>query len=187
MEEVRRVMRPEVMLNIRQQSGRFIARGLNNVTIETGERLLHEGMPRVVIAGVGRLLQKNVLDSGVFCFLTLVHTESVARRGHNQPVSLPPGRPSPTGCACVHSDVDAPHRPENASVPRMEHGSSAIVKTLRPERPPRTTFRSLRKTAPESRTSREPELMAGELQEAIRRIPHVRQDMNREPACARLL
>src|SRR5438132_12024227 len=65
MEEGRRVMGPKVMLNIRQQSGRFIARELNNVTIETGERLLHEGMPRVVIAGLGRLLQKNVVALGV--------------------------------------------------------------------------------------------------------------------------
>src|SRR5215813_8903452 len=37
-----------------------------------------------------------MLDSGVFCFLTLVDTESVARLAHNQPISPPPGRPSPT-------------------------------------------------------------------------------------------
>ena len=58
-------MGPKVMLNIRQQSGCFIARRLHNVTIETGERLLHEGMPRVLITGWGRLLQKNVVALGV--------------------------------------------------------------------------------------------------------------------------
>ena len=51
MKEVRRVMGAKVMLNIRQQRRRFIARGLDNVTLETGERLLHVGMPRVVITG----------------------------------------------------------------------------------------------------------------------------------------
>src|SRR5882762_5422183 len=65
MEKVRRVMGPKVMRDIRQQSGRFIARGLPNVTIETGERLLHEGMPRVVIAGWGRLFQKNGVALGI--------------------------------------------------------------------------------------------------------------------------
>ena len=66
MEEVRRVMGPKVMLNIRQQSGRFIARGLNNVAMQTGERLLHEGMPRVLIAGVGLLLQDDVVALGFY-------------------------------------------------------------------------------------------------------------------------
>ena len=35
MEEVRRVMRPKVMLNIGQQARRFIARRLDDVTVET--------------------------------------------------------------------------------------------------------------------------------------------------------
>ena len=59
-------MGPKVMLHIRQQSGRFIARGLHNVTLETCERLLHEGMPCVVIAGMGLLLQKNVVALGFY-------------------------------------------------------------------------------------------------------------------------
>src|SRR4029434_2491402 len=92
-----------------------------------------------------------LLDSGVFCFLTLVDTESVARLAHNQPVSPPPGRPFPTGCVRARRDVDAPHLRENVSVPRREHGSSAIVKTPRRQRPRRTTFRSLHRIAPESR------------------------------------
>src|SRR5439155_24605189 len=95
----------------------------------------------------------NRLDSGVFCFLTLVDTESVARLAHNQRVSPPPGRPSPIGCVRAHSDVGARHLQENARAPRRGHGSSAIVKTPRRQRPLRTTFRSLRRIAPESRPS----------------------------------
>jgi hypothetical protein len=56
MEEVRRVMGPKVMRHIRQQNWRFIACGLHNVTMETRERLRHEGMPRVLLAGWSRLL-----------------------------------------------------------------------------------------------------------------------------------
>src|ERR1700750_1600036 len=98
-------------------------------------------------------LHNKILDSGVFCFLTLVETESVARLAHNQPIAPPPGRPSPTGGVRAHSDVDVPHLRENASAPRRGHGSSAIVKTPRRQRPLRTTFRSLRRIAPESRSS----------------------------------
>lgn len=83
--------------------------------------------------------------------LTLVDTENVARQGDNRSVSPPPDRPSPARCVRVRSDVDARHQPENASVPWRGHDSSAIVKMLGPERPRRTTFLSLRRTAPESR------------------------------------
>src|SRR5438046_6031610 len=93
------------------------------------------------------------LDSGVFCCLTLVDTESVVRQAGNRSVVPPPDRPPPRRCARVRSDVDAPHRPENASVPWTRHDSSAIVKTPRPERQSQTTFPSLRTTAPESRPS----------------------------------
>src|SRR6266849_3367922 len=94
-----------------------------------------------------------ILDSGVFCCLTLVDTESVARQAGNRSVAPPPDRRPPRRCVRVHSDVDAPHRPENASVPWWGHDSSAIVKTPRPERQSQTTFPSLRTTAPESRPS----------------------------------
>jgi hypothetical protein len=40
----------------RQETRRFIAGGLDNVTIETRERLLHQGIPVILIAAVGRLL-----------------------------------------------------------------------------------------------------------------------------------
>ena len=39
MEEVRRVMRPEVMFHIRQQARRFIAGRLDDLTVETRKRL----------------------------------------------------------------------------------------------------------------------------------------------------
>ena len=64
MEEVRRVMRPEVMFHIRQQARRFIAGRLDHLTVETRKRLLHQRMPRVLIAAVGRLLQDNVVALG---------------------------------------------------------------------------------------------------------------------------
>src|SRR5262249_46112452 len=116
------------------------------------------GNPRLMVIERVEIMKKTsrkkmILDSGVFCFFTLVDTESVARLAHNPLVSPPPGRPSPTGYVRAHSDVDAPHLRENACAPRMEHGSSAIVKTPRRQRPPRTTFRSLHRIAPESRPS----------------------------------
>src|SRR2546421_12627638 len=88
-----------------------------------------------------------------FCFLTLGDTKSVAKLAHNQPVSPPPGRPSPTGCGHAHSDVDAPHLRENARAPQRGHGLNATVKMPRLQRPLRTTFRSLRRIVPESRPS----------------------------------
>jgi PPOX class probable F420-dependent enzyme len=91
------------------------------------------------------------LDSGVFCCLTLVDTESAPRPEDSRSIWPPPDRLSPAGCGHVHSGVAARHRPENAIVPWLGHGSSAIVKTRRPGRQWQTTFLSLRTTAPESR------------------------------------
>ncbi len=65
MEDVRRVMRPKVMGNIREKARRFIACRLNDLTVQTRKRRFHEGMPRVLIAGWGHLLQDNVVALGV--------------------------------------------------------------------------------------------------------------------------
>ena len=56
MEEVRRVMRPEVMFNIRQQARGLIAGRLDHLTVEPRKGLLHERLPGVVIPCLGRLL-----------------------------------------------------------------------------------------------------------------------------------
>jgi hypothetical protein len=61
MEEVRRVVRAEVMLHVGQQARCFIAGRLYDLTVETRKRLLHKRIPRVLIAGVGRLLQNDVV------------------------------------------------------------------------------------------------------------------------------
>jgi hypothetical protein len=63
------------------------------------------------------LLSIYILDSGVFCLLTLVDTKSASRREDNHSIWQLPGRPSPAGYAHVRSGVDAPHRPANACVP----------------------------------------------------------------------
>ena len=65
MEEVRRVMRPKVMFNIRQQARGFIAGRLDDLTVETRQGLLHQRMPGVLIACLGRLLQNNVVAHGL--------------------------------------------------------------------------------------------------------------------------
>ena len=65
MEDVRRVMRTEVMLHVGQQARCFIAGRLYDLTVETRKRLLHQRIPRVVIAALGRLLQNDVVALGV--------------------------------------------------------------------------------------------------------------------------
>jgi hypothetical protein len=64
MEEVRRVVCAEVMFNISQQARCFIAGRLNDLTVQTRKRLLHERMPRVLIAALCRLLQDDVVALG---------------------------------------------------------------------------------------------------------------------------
>src|SRR5262249_26470465 len=82
----------------------------------------HGNIPKIQILTIadlfaGKKPQIPFLDSGVFCCLTLVDTESVVRQAGNRSVVPPPDRPPPRRCARVRSDVDAPHRPETASVP----------------------------------------------------------------------
>ena len=67
MEEGWRVVRPKVMGNIRQQARRFIACRLDHLTVQTCKRLFHEGMPRVLIAAWGCLLQEDVVALGLYC------------------------------------------------------------------------------------------------------------------------
>jgi len=67
MEEVGRVVRPKVMSNIRQQARRFIACRLDPLTVQTCQRLFPEGMPRVLIAAWGCLLQEDVVALGLYC------------------------------------------------------------------------------------------------------------------------
>jgi hypothetical protein len=67
MEEVWRVVRPKVMGNIRQQARRFIACRLAPLTVQTCKRLFHEGMPRVLSAAWGCLLQEDVVALGLYC------------------------------------------------------------------------------------------------------------------------
>ena len=52
------------MGHIRQQARRFITGGWNDLTVETRKRLLHQRMPRVLIAALGRLLQNNGVALG---------------------------------------------------------------------------------------------------------------------------
>jgi hypothetical protein len=95
----------------------------------------------------------RILDSGVFCHLTLVDTKSVSLLQHSHAISRPPRRRFPGGCAHVHSDVVVRHRQAYTRVPSRGHDSSAIAKILRQGRQWQTTFRSLRTTGRESRPS----------------------------------
>src|SRR6266571_3072303 len=61
MEDVRRVMRPQVMLNIRQQSRGLITGRLNDRAVETRKGRLHERVPGVLIARRCQLFQENVV------------------------------------------------------------------------------------------------------------------------------
>src|SRR6266516_3792873 len=76
MEDVWRVLRPKVMGHIREKPRRFIAGRLHALTVQTRKRLGHEGMPRVLLTGWGRLLQEDIVALGL--------------QGHE---AQPPGRP----------------------------------------------------------------------------------------------
>ena len=78
-----------------------------------------------------RFVEIKLLDSGVFCGLTLLDTENAARPADNRSHWLLPGRPSPIRCVHAHSGVGAPHWPVCALAPWPRHGSSAIVKIRR--------------------------------------------------------
>jgi hypothetical protein len=64
MEDVRRVVRAEVMFHVGQQARCFIAGRLDHLTVQTRQRLFHERMPRVLIAALSRLLQDDVVALG---------------------------------------------------------------------------------------------------------------------------
>ena len=66
MEDVWRVLRPKVMGHIREKPRRFIAGRLHALTVQTRKRRCHEGMPRVLLTGWGRLLQEDVVTLGVY-------------------------------------------------------------------------------------------------------------------------
>jgi hypothetical protein len=68
MEEVRRVMRSEVLFHIGQQPRRLITGRLDDPTVQPRKRLLHAGMPGVVIAGSSRLLQENIVAHGFYSY-----------------------------------------------------------------------------------------------------------------------
>ena len=57
----------QVMFHVGQQPRCFIAGRLNDLTVQTRQGLLHERLPRVLITGVGRLLQHNVVALGFRC------------------------------------------------------------------------------------------------------------------------
>src|SRR5712664_684934 len=106
--------------------------------------LWKRSLPTAAGLGNQRTSIVSILDSGVFCCLTLVDTESAPRPEDSRSIWPPPDRLSPAGCGHVHSGVAARHRPENAIVPWRGHGSSAIVKSRRPGRQWQTTFLLLR-------------------------------------------
>ena len=56
MEEVRRVMCPQVMFHIREESRGFITGRLHDLAMQAGKGLVHQGMPGVLIACECRLL-----------------------------------------------------------------------------------------------------------------------------------
>jgi hypothetical protein len=64
MEDVRRVVRAEVMFHIGQQARGCIAGRLDHLTGQTRQRLCHERLPRVVSAALGRWLQEDVVALG---------------------------------------------------------------------------------------------------------------------------
>ena len=65
MEEVRRVMRPEVVGHIREQARCFITGRLNHLAVEPRQGWRHQLMPRVLIPCGCRVLQHNVVALGV--------------------------------------------------------------------------------------------------------------------------
>src|SRR5262245_59635031 len=64
MEEVWRVVCAEVMFHVGEQSRRCIASRLNDLTVQTCQSFLYERLLRVLITGVGRLFQNNVVALG---------------------------------------------------------------------------------------------------------------------------
>jgi hypothetical protein len=59
MEEVRRVMCPQVLCHIREESRGCITGRLHALAMQAGKGLFHQGMPGVVIACACRVLSHN--------------------------------------------------------------------------------------------------------------------------------
>src|SRR6266446_9886669 len=58
-------MRLQIVFHIGEQSGRFIARGLDHPTIELSQRRCHPFVPAHLVAGLSRLFQNNEVAVGV--------------------------------------------------------------------------------------------------------------------------
>ena len=66
MEEVRRVMGPKVMCNIREEARGCITGRLNARAMQASKGLCHQGMPGVVIACQCRVLSHNGVAHRVY-------------------------------------------------------------------------------------------------------------------------
>ena len=64
MEEVRRVVRAEVMFNIREEPWRFVTRRLDHFTFEQRQGVRHQLVPGVLITRLGRVLQQDIVTHG---------------------------------------------------------------------------------------------------------------------------
>src|SRR5437588_7659507 len=61
MEHVWRVMRPKVMVNVRQKTWCLVTRRLDHIALERREGVLHPLVPGVVIPRLGWLLQEDIV------------------------------------------------------------------------------------------------------------------------------
>ena len=59
MEEVRRVMHPQMVFNISKKPGRFVTRRLDDVTLEMRQSACHQLVPGILIAGLCGVFQEN--------------------------------------------------------------------------------------------------------------------------------
>lgn len=64
-EQVRRVVRFEIMFNIRQKTRSLITGGLNHLAVERRQGGRHKLMPAGLIAGLSQLFQNNEIAVGV--------------------------------------------------------------------------------------------------------------------------
>jgi hypothetical protein len=59
MEQIGRVMRPQMVFDIGQKPRRFITGGLNDLTVELGQGGCHQVIPDLLITGLSELFQNN--------------------------------------------------------------------------------------------------------------------------------
>jgi len=64
MKEVWRVMRAEVMFHIREEPWRFVTCRLDHLAVEPCQGVLHQGIPGVLIARLGRVLEQDIVAHG---------------------------------------------------------------------------------------------------------------------------